>query len=154
MTTDEILAGYPAERSHLLDILTDIQDNDPRSYLSEENLDRVALHLKMTRAELYGVVSYYTMLSTEPRGRYLLRFCESPVCRLGGCEKLMQEILQHLSLKKGQTTADGLFTVEGSECLGLCGSGPAMMINRECYTGLTRETAIAVIEKIRKDSHG
>lgn len=154
MTTDEIMAGYPAERSHLLDILTDIQDNDPRHFLSEENLDRVARHFTMTMAELYGVVSYYTMFSTKPRGRYIIRICESPVCTLCDCEKLMQKILQHLSIQKGATTADGLFTVEGSECLGLCGSGPAMMVNRDAYEGLNEDSAIAVIEKYRKELHG
>ena len=149
MDTDEILNRFPPEMDNLLNILHELQDAHPLNYLPEENLTKVARYLKTTLSSVYGVVNYYTMLSTVPRGRHIIRLCHSPVCQLMGIATVQEALQKHLGVGINQPTPDGLFWVELSECLGICDVAPAMMIGQDPYGHLTEDGIAKIISGIR-----
>jgi len=148
-----ILEKYPASAEFLLDILHDLQEADPRHYLSPEALRAAADHVGVPIAEVVGTATFYTMFSLKPRGRHIVRLCESPPCQLMGAESVLEVLQKHLGVRVGETTKDGMFTLETSSCLGVCGVAPAMMIDAELYGNLTSGRVVAVIEQVRR-GHG
>ncbi len=150
LTREEIFQNYEPNPDNLLFILHDIQENNPYHYLSEEDLKKVAEYLGLTYSFVYGVVTFYTMYSTKPRGRYLVRICQSPPCHLMGSTDISEELKKHLKIDFDQTTPDGLFTLEKTSCLGVCGVAPAMMINDEVYGNLTPQKIVEIIEEKRR----
>ncbi len=152
MITDRTLAKYPPKAEYLLLILHEIQDSHPQNYLPEEELRRVAEYLNTTLAAVYGVVGYYTMFSITPRGKHVIRACRSPMCDALGADDIIQALEEELEIEPGQTTDDGLFTLELSECLGLCAGAPAMMVNGEVHENLDRARIRAVLQDYRRRS--
>ncbi|MBW6501423.1 MAG: NAD(P)H-dependent oxidoreductase subunit E, partial [Bacteroidales bacterium] len=96
-----------------------------------------------------GVAGYYSMFSLIPRGRYIIRVCNSPVCNMMGSAGLIEALGSLLGIGVGETTPDGLFTVEEAECLGICDVAPAMMVNLKVYGNLTRKSLESVLEELR-----
>lgn len=149
MTTEEILNNYDPNQQNLLRILLEIQKNNPNNYLPEEDLDKVVRYLKVNRSHVYGVVTYYSMLSLKPRGRHIIRLCCSPVCKLLGTDDVLHELEKLLRIKPGETTSDEQFTLEFTECLGYCYKSPAMLIDEDIYGNLNDEDLSKIIEKYR-----
>jgi NADH-quinone oxidoreductase subunit E len=133
----EIFAKYAPERSNLIYILHDIQDASGANYVSQEAVDAVSRYLHVPPNHIYGVLTFYTMFSTKPRGKNVIRLCESPPCYLGGCNKILRKLKNMLGVNVGETTADGLFTLETCACLGVCGNAPVVMINNDMHGDLT-----------------
>ncbi|HEX32346.1 MAG TPA: NADH-quinone oxidoreductase subunit NuoE [Candidatus Acetothermia bacterium] len=149
---NEVLKKYPsATREDLLDILHDIQESDPHHFLSDEVLTDVASHLGMDLADIKGTASFYSMFSFSPRGKHVIRICDSPPCQLLGATTVLQKLIEVLGVAVGETTSDGLFTLETSSCLGMCGVAPAMMIDNETYGNLTPSRIVEIIERIRRE---
>ncbi len=129
-------------------ILHDIQDNHPQNYIPEDAIEEVAEYLKISPAHIHGVLTFYTMYSTKPRGKNVIRLCESPPCFLRGSEDILKHLKKILQVKIGETTADGMFTLELCACLGVCGNAPVMMINEDMYGDLTITKVDAIIKRI------
>ena len=149
MDQQEILAGFSPDRANLLPLLHALQDDHPQNYLTDESLRAVARHLRINLSWVYGVAGYYSMFSLKPRGRYIIRVCNSPVCNMLDSSGIIDAISAILGIGKGETTPDGLFTVEEAECLGICDVAPAMMINRTVYGNLTPESLKGIIDELR-----
>jgi NADH:ubiquinone oxidoreductase subunit F (NADH-binding)/NADH:ubiquinone oxidoreductase subunit E len=109
------------------------------NWLPLEALRLVAQGWDIPYAYLYGVLSFYTMFSIAPRGKYLIRMCESPPCHILGAESMLEALQSELGVKVGETTPDGLFTLELTACLGVCEVSPAMQINEVVHGRLTPE---------------
>lgn len=152
MTRDEILSKYGKSKDSLLYILHDIQDNNPRHYLTEEDLMAVAKWLNLPYSYVHGVATFYSMFSLTPRGKYIIRVCESPTCHLMGSSDVILELVKTLGVGIGETTKDEMFTLELTSCIGVCGVAPAMMINEEVYGNLTPEKVKIIIEEKRRES--
>lgn len=150
MYREEILKKYEPTLDNILYILHDLQDNNPRHYISKEDIEACANFLNVPFSYVHGVVTFYSMFSLEPRGKYIIRLCESPPCHLMGSESLLEYLKKKLKVDIGETTKDGLFTLELTSCLGICGVAPAMMINDEMVGNLTPERIDAVLEERRK----
>jgi NADH:ubiquinone oxidoreductase subunit E len=135
---------------NVLQILHDLQNRSPRNYLSEKDLGLVAAYLNTTLATIYGIASYYTMFSLKPRGKHIVRICRSPVCHLAGVMDLFAELQRILKIDIGETTTDGRFTLETTECLGHCEMAPAMMVDEVVYGHLDRQEIGAVLLKYNK----
>lgn len=135
------LNGFKPQKQNIINALHALQDAHPLHYISEEILDEVSAFFKLTKAQLYGIVTYYSMFSVKPRKANLIRICQSPVCRMMGAEVAHNALKS--KLEKGKLTE--LFHVETSECLGRCGKAPSMMINEDVYTGLTAESLDDII---------
>lgn len=149
MIHEAILKKYSPRRENLLMILHELQNDDPRNFLSEESLQSVADYLNITRAEVMGMIGYYSMLSDTPRGKYVIRLCTSPVCRMLGSFDLLENLKSILAIDVGETSGDGLFTLEKTECLGNCHKGPSMMVNEILYSNLESRKLQAIIEDLR-----
>lgn len=145
-TTKKILMEFEPEKGNLISILHRIQDEQEFHYIPEEAIKEIAHYLQVTPSEVYGVVSFYSMFSTEPRGKYIIRVCGSAPCFVMGSTVIIDSLEKILGIKAGETTDDHLFTLEVSSCLGICDGAPAMMINDEVYTDLTVEKIKEIIE--------
>ena len=145
----EICQKYAPRKDNLIQILHEIQDQDPQHYISPEAVDTVAEYLDIPVNHIYGVLTFYTMYSTKPRGKNIIRLCESPPCYIKGSENMLRKMKILLGINVGETTKDGLFTLEFTSCLGVCGNAPVMMINDDVYGDLTEEKVEEIIEKIR-----
>jgi len=146
----EICEKYTPEKDNLLYILHDIQDHHPQHYIPEEAVQVVAEYLNIPTNHIYGVLTFYTMYSTKPRGKNIIRLCESPPCYIKGSTNILRKLKMLLGVNTGETTKDGLFTLELCACLGVCGNAPVMMINEDVYGDLTEEKVEEIIEKIRR----
>ena len=150
MKTDKILKQYQRTGDNLLAILHDIQDASPQHYLSDDDLRAVADYLRLTYSFVLGVATFYTMYSLKPRGKNLIRVCQSPPCHLLGSSTISRELIRLLGIGFGETTADKRFSLEMTSCLGVCGVAPAMMINDQVYGNLTVERIAEVIDGLRR----
>ena len=146
-----VLEKYPVSTEYLLDMLHDLQEAEPKNYLSREALRTVAEYLSVPLSDVVSTATFYSMYSLEPRGRHLIRLCESPPCQLVGAENLLDLLKETLGVETGGTTDDGAFTLETTSCLGICGVAPAMMIDDEMYGNLTRERITEIVDAVRRD---
>ncbi len=150
MTKAGILEKYPSRMENVLLILHELQNSNPRNYLSQKDLALVARHLNTTLGTIYGVASYYTMYSLAPRGKHIIRICRSPVCHLADAMDVVADVSRILKIGIGTTTPDGLFTLETTECLGQCDLAPAMLVDEVLYGNLTPGKIKTVIQHYRQ----
>ena len=122
---------------NVLLILHEFQNCNPHHYLPEDDLAMIAEYLNVPYSSVYGVVSYYTMFSLMPRGKHIIRVCNSPVCQMADTSEILAALRKILKLDVGATTADGMFTLETTECLGQCDTAPGMSIDQQYYGNLT-----------------
>ena len=144
-----ILTKYPRSPEHLLNILHAIQDEEPRNYLRAEALRAAAAHVGIPLSRVVSTASFYTMFSLKPRGRHIIRVCESPPCLLAGGERLIAYLKEKLGVEVGGTSEDGSFTLETTACLGACSGAPAVMIDEKVHEGVTEERLGRIIDELR-----
>lgn len=145
----EICTKYAPTKDNLIYILHEIQDTHPKHYISEEAVQVISEYLKVPENHIYGVLTFYSMYSTQPRGKNIIRLCESPPCYIKGSDNILRRLKGLLDVSVGETTKDGKFTLELCACLGVCGNAPVMMINEDVYGDLSEEKVEEIIEKIR-----
>jgi NADH-quinone oxidoreductase E subunit len=148
---EQTLKKFNPALDNILYILHDLQDNNPEHYLAKEDIRACADYLEVPYSYVHSVASFYTMFSLKPRGRYIIRLCDSPPCHLMGSQSLLDYLKKSLNVKAGETTKDKVFTLELTSCLGACGVAPAMMINEEMFGNLTPAAVDAILEKRRKE---
>lgn len=146
----EICSKYSPDKDNLISILHDIQDTHPQHYISEEAVTAVSEYLNVPSNHIYGVLTFYSMYSTTPRGKNIIRLCESPPCYIKGSDNILRKLKVALGTEVGETSKDGLFTLELCACLGVCGNAPVMMINEDVYGDLTEEKVDEIIARIRE----
>jgi len=147
----EIIHRFPKERDQLLAILHELQRANPRNYLTGEDLRLVAEYLSLPLSAVHDAVTFYSMFSLVPRGRHIIRLCDSPPCHLAGAWSVLAALREELGIDVGETTKDGLFTLELTSCLGVCGVAPAMMIDDEVYGNLTPERLKGILTRYREE---
>ncbi len=145
----EICSKYAPTKDNLIYILHEIQDTHPQHYISEEAVQAVSEYLDVPANHIFGVLTFYSMYSTTPRGNNIIRLCESPPCYIKGSEGILRKLKILLGISVGETTKDGLFTLELAACLGVCGNAPVMMINDDVYGDLTDEKVEEIITQIK-----
>ena len=150
MIIKEIINKCGNKRENLLQILHDIQNQNPRNYISEENIKTLSEEMRIPVSDIKGTASFYSMYSFIPRGKYIIRICESPPCHILGAQTIFDAVEKKLGIKEGETTKDGLFTLEATSCLGICGVAPAMMINDEAYGNLDEKKINEILEQIQE----
>lgn len=123
----EICLAYGNRPDALLEILHDVQEK--LGYVPESELPIIANALNISRAEAYGVATFYHDFHLKPVGKHVLKICRAEACQSMGSKALISSVEKFLNVKMGATTADGLITLEATYCLGLCASAPALMID-------------------------
>jgi len=146
MDKRDILHKFPPLMENVLLILHEFQNCNPHHYLSEDDLAMIAGYLNVPHSAVYGVVSYYTMFSLMPRGKHIIRVCNSPVCQMADSNDILAKLRNYLGIDVGATTADGVFTLEATECLGQCDSAPGMSIDEQYYGNLTAKKTNRILK--------
>jgi len=121
-------------------------------WLDAPVMDYVASLLQLEPIEVYEVATFYTMFNLKPVGKYLLEVCQTGPCMLNGSDEIITYIQEKLGIKPGETTADGLFTLKPTECLGACGYAPMMQLGKTYREHLTKEKIDQIIEEGKKNS--
>jgi len=136
------------ERDMLINALHQIQ-NRFGNYIPVEAAKVVAEELNVAESKVYEVLTFYTMFSTKPRGKYVIRVCVNLPCHVTGGRQIVETLKETLGVDFDQTTKDGLFTLERTSCLGLCGVAPVIMVNDEYYGDLTPKKVKEIVESLR-----
>jgi NADH-quinone oxidoreductase subunit E len=144
----EMLTHYPTRRSALVPTLLYAQDET--GFLSDEVIAEIAGRLDLTVLEVHNVVSYYSMLTTKPRGKFNVQVCTNISCIVRGAEELFDHCKKKLGVGNKQTTPDGLFTLEEVECIGACSWAPAVQVNYDFHENLTNEKIDKVLDEYKK----
>ena len=145
---DEVMGRYPSRPSSLISVLEDLQEE--LRYLPEDVLDRVAAELQVSRAQTFHVATFYKAFSLKPRGKHLISVCRGTACHVQGAPKIADMLESELSVRDGETTGDGLFTVQSVRCLGCCSLAPAIMIDREVYGEVSSASLRKILGGYRK----
>jgi len=146
---NEIKEESLEERDMLVYLLHRVQDHYQSHYIPPEVGEMIAEELNIPSSKVYEVLTFYTMFSTKPRGKYIIRVCTSLPCHVPGGREIVQFLKQKLGVDFGETTKDGLFTLEETGCLGLCGVSPVIMVNDQYYGDLTVEKVNEIIENLK-----
>lgn len=152
MTREAVFQRYPKSGDNLISILHDLQNGNEWNYLSKEDLQAAADYLELPYSFVHGVATFYTMFSLKPRGRHVIRVCQSPPCQLMGASTVSDELKKLLGVDFGQTSGDQMFTLEMTSCLGVCGVAPAMMVDGDVYGNLTPQRVKEIISEKRRAS--
>jgi NADH-quinone oxidoreductase subunit E len=141
----EMITHYPVKRSVLVPILLYAQDEV--GYLSDEVIHELAQRLKLSDLEVRNVITYYSMLTTKPRGKYNVQVCTNICCMLRGGEELFEAASKKLGIGHKGTTPDKQFSLEEVECIGACSWAPAIQVNYAFHENLTPEAMEKVIDE-------
>ncbi|MFH0794380.1 MAG: NADH-quinone oxidoreductase subunit NuoE [bacterium] len=147
---DRIMGRYPDRRSAIIPLLWEAQRTD--GYVTEDSIFEVAELCEVTPTEVMEVITFYTMFNQRPVGKFLLSVCETLSCAICGGVGLVHYLEEKLGIKRGETTSDGLFTIQTVECIGACTEAPAMMINETLYGNLTRSKVDQLLNECRKNA--
>jgi NADH-quinone oxidoreductase subunit E len=143
-----MLTHYPTKRSALVPTLLYAQDEV--GFMSDEVIAELAQRLDLTELEVRNVISYYSMLTTKPRGKYNVQVCTNIACMLVGGEELLTHCEKKLGIGNKGTTPDGLFSLEEVECIGACSWAPAVQVNYDFHENLTSAKMDQVLDDYRK----
>jgi NADH-quinone oxidoreductase subunit E len=143
----EMVPHYPTKRSALVPTLLYAQDEV--GFLSDEVIVEIAGRLDLTELEVRNVISYYSMLTTKPRGKFNVQVCTNISCLVRGGEEILDHCKKKLGVGNRGTTADGLFSLEEVECIGACSWAPAAQVNYDYHENLTTKKMDEVLAGYR-----
>jgi NADH-quinone oxidoreductase subunit E len=144
----EMITHYPTKRSALVPTLLFAQDEV--GFLSDEVIHELAGRLDLTDLEVRNVISYYSMLTTKPRGKFNVQVCTNIACMLRGSDELFEHCKKKLGIGHKGTTPDGLFSLEEVECIGACSWAPAAQVNYDFHENLTPEKMDKVLDEYKR----
>jgi len=145
---NEIIEKYPKEKRYTLAILQDIQRNF--KYIPKDAFTALSLYLNIPIIKLYSMATFYKALSLTPKGKNIITVCDGTACHVRSSSVLIDELQKYLQIKLGETTKDGIFTLQTVNCLGSCAIAPVMVINDKYYGKVTP----SAIKKILKQYGG
>ncbi len=143
----EVIQRHKGEPGALMPVLQEAQNIF--GYVPLDVQEEIADGLGTTLSEVYGVATFYSQFSLEPKGQYVVGVCLGTACYVKGSQKVLDKLSEELKVAVGKTTEDGRFTLNATRCLGACGLAPVMMINDEVYGRLTPDEIPAIIAKYR-----
>lgn len=147
-TINEICDRYVDEKTPLMMILSDIQNE--YGYIPLEVQQIVSDRTGISVAEIYGVVTFYSFFSLEPKGKYIIGCCLGTACYVKGAQQIIDKFSEILEIEPGQTSKDGMFTIDALRCIGACGIAPAVSINGKVYPKMTVDKVQEVVDTYRK----
>src|ERR1700730_15948925 len=140
-----LAARYPSGRSAVLPSLYIAQQEE--GYITQDGLQAVAEAIGLTADDVESVATFYTMYYQHPPGKKVIKVCTSISCYLRNCDTLVKHLEQRLGIKRGETTADGNYTLMTTECLASCGTAPVLQVNNEFVENVTLEIADSLIDE-------
>ncbi len=144
-----ILEQYPQpKRENLIPILQAVQERC--GYLSQESMIQIGNRLRLPVSKVYGVATFYNQFRFQPRGKVHCQVCRGTACHVKGSAKVLEALKQTLKIEPGQTTRDGMFSLEVVACIGACGLAPVVAINGEFHAGVTPDSVRKIIRSYAK----
>ncbi len=153
MSLADVLNSFPRQQDYLIEILLEYQKQKSTHHFTEAELNEIAEYLGIPESRVCSVVAFYSFFTTQPKGRYVIQVCHDLPCYLSDRFDLLSSLRKLLGIDVGETTKDGLFTLEHTSCLGHCDKSPAMRVNDKIYGNLTLNKLKAIIAECREDSH-
>jgi NADH-quinone oxidoreductase subunit E len=144
----EYLKNSNHEKGAVIPLLQKVQEM--YNFVPEEAMELIAEHLDIEVSQVYGVATFYQQFRLKPVGKYIVKVCHGTACHVAGAERISEAAEEHLHIKSGETTEDGLFTVEKVACLGCCSLAPVMMIEDETYGKLTDRKVKKILDEYKK----
>ena len=144
--TNEILSKYSKQKDNLIAILNDIQEK--YGYIPKQSQLEISNYLSIPMAEIYGVITFYSRFTTNPKGKYNISVCLGTACFVKGSQSILERAKERLKIEAGKTTDDGLFSIDEVRCVGACGLAPVFMVNDEVYGNATVKELDKVIDEI------
>jgi len=139
------------EKRSVIEELHRSQESDKEhSCLAADKMKDIARDCGVPQSQVYGVATFYSMFSSKPRGRHIIRICGNIACHIGGAEAVVAALKSELGVEIGGTSADGEFTLEESNCLGMCASAPSMMIDGKPYGSLTAGGVKEILRRVKQ----
>jgi NADH-quinone oxidoreductase subunit E len=143
---DRHLAKYPVKRSAILPLMFIVQ-RERGGWLDPPGVAYLADRLGVRITDIWEVATFYSMINTEPVGKYHLQVCKTLSCKIMGAGRITAKCTERLGIKPGQTTEDGQFSLSEVECLGSCGTAPMMQIGFDYYENLTAEKVEEILDR-------
>jgi NADH-quinone oxidoreductase subunit E len=139
---------YPDKKGILIPVLQDVQIK--YGYVPSEAVTLIAQELDVYPIDIYGILTFYAQFHLSPRGRHIVTVCQGTACHVMGGKAILDYMSKILDVKVGETTRDGMFTLERVACLGCCGMAPVVMIDKDFYGGCTIQSVEKLLDKYRQ----
>ncbi len=144
----ELLKNYSQDNSNLIQILNEVQEK--YGYIPKQSQIEISNYLSIPMAEIYGVITFYSRFTLEPKGKYNISVCLGTACFVKGSQALLDRLKERLKIDEGQTTPDGKFSIDATRCVGACGLAPVFTINNEVYGKATVKKLDEVLDEYMK----
>jgi len=145
---ETILENRRSQPHQLIEVLQDVQETF--GYISEEAMTAVSKELGVPVIEVYRVANYYKAFSLAPRGRHVITVCMGTACHVRGAPRMLDEVRGQLGIEPGQTTSDGMFTLERVNCLGACALGPIVVMDGKYHRNMTPNKLRKLVQSVRE----
>jgi len=149
---EEILKQYVQTKDNLIQILNEVQEK--YGYIPKTAQFAISEYLDIPMAEIFGVITFYSRFTLEPKGKYHISVCLGTACFVKGSEKILDRIKERLNLEEGKTSEDGKFSLDTTRCVGACGIAPVFTVNQEVYGHATVKKLDEVLDALEKEEGG
>ena len=146
----KLFEKYTKKRENVIPLLQDVQEK--YGYLSKENLISISEYLNVPTSNIYGVATFYNQFRLLPLGKHIIRVCRGTACHVKGSDKILEKFESELKIKAGETTPEGLFSLETVACVGACSIAPVVTIDEEFYGRLQQKDITALIDKYKQSN--
>jgi NADH-quinone oxidoreductase subunit E len=148
---ETIVSKYqPGRRDGLIPLLQEVQE--ACGYLSRESVIRIGQHLKLPASKVYGVATFYNQFRFQPLGKYHMQVCRGTACHVKKSQQTLDAVQRTLGIKPGQTSRDGVFSLEIVACLGACGLAPVVAVNGEFHAGATPDVVNRLVRVLKREA--
>jgi NADH-quinone oxidoreductase E subunit len=151
-TTQKDTGVYPEvneKREQLIPILQEVQEKN--GYISRESIVEIAERLSIPASKVFGVATFYNQFKLHAPGKYQIQICRGTACHVKGSKMILEALVNELKIKPGETTKDGLFSIETVACIGACGLAPVIAINGRYYSKVTPDSIIKILNSYRDE---
>ena len=146
---DEILNQFVQDKQNLITILNEVQEK--YGYIPKIAQLEIADYLKIPVAEVYGVITFYSRFTLNPKGKYNISICLGTACFVKGSKEILERAKEKLGIDEGETTADGMFSLDTTRCVGACGLAPVFTVNNEVYGKATVKKLDEVLDELKNN---
>jgi len=149
LKTKKLIKQYSGKKGPLIPLLQDIQKK--YGYVPKEAIDLISKELNILPIQIYEVLTFYAQFHLKPRGKHTIKVCQGTACHVMGGKEILNYLSNKIGIKEGETTKDGMFTLDRVACLGCCGMAPVIVIDDDFYGNCTYQKIDYAIKKSRKE---
>lgn len=148
----KVVESYPRDKRYSLAILQDLQRSF--GYVPKEAFKELSRYLRIKVSALYSMATFYRALSLKPKGKHVIRVCDGTACHIRGAPVLLDALQRTLGIQAGETTEDGIFTVETVNCLGACAIAPVMVVDGQYHPKVKPDQVETILKTYRERKNG